>query len=192
VIRWVLPLSLFFASAGAAAVVVDVIGLWDVSGMVASRLQAVPVVGEAWTAYRLGQERSALLAREQERLRQWEQALRAEEARLEAMRRELAARQDELARREAELDQRAQQLQAAEAVRQEATAREGLEQTVELVEAMRPQEAAALLARLDDATVARILGRMDRRRAAAVMALMDPDRIARLLKSHLVKPNPAN
>lgn len=181
--------ALFFQSVGVSAlfvvsvvvmfVVLQVTGLWNWFNPLTRRMATWPMMAPHVEMYRLGREDWRVLQSEQARLETWEIELRVEADRLAEEQRALRRAQNELDLERARLAAWEDELHARQAlVERLEDEQQALERLREVYEAMRPQEAARILADLSDEEVSRILMDMDPRTAAAILAAFAADRAA--------------
>lgn len=166
-------------------VVVQAIGLWDWLNPLTRRVATWPVVAPHVEMYRLGREDWRVLQDEQERLAAWETELQLEAERLAQEERALHAAQNELSVERGRLEQwEAELTDRQAAVERLEDEHEALERLREVYEAMRPQEAARILADMTDDEVALLLADMDPRTTAAILAAFPVEKateVSRLL-----------
>lgn len=106
-----------------------------------------------------------------------EDSLRALLSQIETQRTLLESEREELSAMRGDIDSvlvRFRETQSKEALRQ-----------AKLLSAMKPDEAAGILARMDDASMHAVLLRMSNKAASKVMTKLDPDRLARLSMEEL-------
>lgn len=168
---------LFITSVVVLFVVLQVIGLWDWLNPLTRHLASTPVLAPHVEMYRLGREDWRVLQDEQARLASWETELKAQADRLAEQESALKRAQDELEQAWA----RVAAWEAELASRQAAVERledeqRSLERVRELYEAMRPQEAARIMADMSDDEVARLLEDMDPRTASAILTALPVDK----------------
>lgn len=170
---------LFLFSLVVLFTVLQVTGLWDWLNPLTRQLAATPALAPHVEMYRIGRQEWGALQDEQARLAAWEAQLSLEAERLAEQERALreAQSQLELERRrladwEAELEDR---LALVERLEDEQRA---LQQLREMYEAMRPQEAARILADMSDTEIAALLADMDPRTAAAILAALPVEKAA--------------
>lgn len=170
---------LFLVSVAVFLLVLQATGLWDWMNPLTRRLLEWPVLAPHVEMYRLGREAWGDLQSERARLAEWEKRLSVEEARLaeleralqrsqnqlELQRQQLAAWEAELTARQAALERLEDERQAVQRVR-------------EMYEAMRPQDAARILADMADEEVAALLIDMDPRTAANILAALPVQKAA--------------
>lgn len=101
---------------------------------------------------------------------------------LRALRAQLRIEQEELAARTAALEQRISDWQALQE-EQDASDAQRIAGMARIYSSMKPEAAARVLVRLDDATFEQVVAKLDKRAAGKILALIDPDRVARLVHS---------
>lgn len=177
--KTVAAMLLFFVSIAVLFAVLQATGLWNWFDPLTRRLTAWPVAAQHVEMYRLGRRDWRVFQDEEQRLASWEAELTAEAERLALEQKTLRTAQNELdlehqrlAAWESELDARQA---VVERLEQE---HEALERLREVYEAMRPQEAARILADMTDEEVASLLLDMDPRTAASILAAFPVDKAA--------------
>ena len=128
--------------------------------------------------YRQPVEFAASIQKEEQKLREEAEQLRQLAERLETQRRELDAERTALGKQLRELKAAVGPASEAEA----AGIGKEMAKLVKMYEAMPPEEAAAVLENLPDATVARVLLHMRGRQAAQVMGSLNPNKAADVSK----------
>jgi flagellar motility protein MotE (MotC chaperone) len=107
-------------------------------------------------------------------------SLRAVRMQVKLEQEQLAARTAELQAAMAEWKAKQQTLDAEAAKRVAALAK--------VYSSMKPEAAARVLMRLDDATFEQVLAKLDKRQAGKILALIDPERMARLTQQAAQTP----
>lgn len=175
--------GLLLTSLVVAAAAGEYIGLWSVSRPLLRWAASIPAVAPHVQMYRIGRGDWEEWQQERDALVQWQMDLEREArrltdewARLETERRALEAREEALRREEARIAARLEELEQAE--ERAAT----IDRLREIYEAMRPEEAAAVAEKLEDAVLLQLLTNMEPARAARLLGQLDPDRAARLTR----------
>ncbi|MBM3317135.1 MAG: hypothetical protein FJY75_04700, partial [Candidatus Eisenbacteria bacterium] len=114
-------------------------------------------------------------------------ALGAQADSLRALRAQVRLEQEALAARSAELEGRIESWKALQQADDDAHARQ-IASLARVYSAMKPEAAARVLVRLDEATFEQIVARLEPRAAGKILALIDPERVARLARP--ARPSP--
>lgn len=174
-----LVILLLFISIGAAFVVAQVTLLWDWLNPLTRYMTTWPVMQPHLEMYRLGREEWRALEAHRETLDVRELDLQGRAARLQDEQQALRAAQNELelergrlAALERDLEEREGRIAALE------EARASLDGLREVYAAMRPQEAATILADLRPEEIASLLADMPPRQAGSILAALPKERAA--------------
>lgn len=175
--KTILVILLFIVSIVTALFVVQVTSLWDWLNPLTRKMVAWPVLQPHVEMYRHGREEwgevearvQALEVREldlqgrHERLDDEQRQLKTAQNELELEQARLAAWEQTLQRREAELDERESSLTSLDNLR-------------EVYAAMRPQEAASIMADMEPEEIVSLLNDMPPRQASAILAALPRDK----------------
>lgn len=148
-----------------------------VSGLLLQGL-AVPLPGdelalaEEASSPRDMNEQALRLQQKEKELRAWEEELKEREAQIQPLQEEIDRKMAELEEIQANLTDFAKKL----AEREKALKDTKVEHLVSLYQAMEPERAAAIMSKLEVATVVRILGNMRGKSAGLILAAMPPER----------------
>jgi flagellar motility protein MotE (MotC chaperone) len=108
---------------------------------------------------------------------------------LRALRMQVQLEQEQLAARAGELQTTIAQWKTEQQGR-DAEATKRITAMAKIYSTMKPEAAARVLVRLDDATFEQVVAKLDKRQAGKILALIDPDRLARLTQSGAPKSTP--
>lgn len=159
-----------------ALYVAQVTLLWDWLNPLTRQLATWPVMQPHVEVYRLGQERWNEVETRQQALDVRELDLDGRFERLQEEQRQLRAAQNELELEQVRLAEWEEELEAwAEALAETAERMASLDNLREMYAAMRPQEAAAIMADLEPAEVAALLSDMSPRQASGILAALPRD-----------------
>jgi flagellar motility protein MotE (MotC chaperone) len=106
---------------------------------------------------------------------------------LRALRTQVKLEQEQLASRAAELQTTIAQWKTEQQARDTEAAKR-IAGLAKIYSTMKPEAAARVLVRLDDATFEQVVAKLDKRQAGKILALIDPDRLARLTQQGAPAP----
>lgn len=106
---------------------------------------------------------------------------------LRSLRMQVKLEQEQLASRAAELQTTIAQWKTGQQER-DTDAAKRIAGLAKIYSTMKPEAAARVLVRLDDATFEQVVAKLDKRQAGKILALIDPDRIARLTQQGAPAP----
>ena len=180
-LKWAFAVSLLLASILVAAATGQYLGFWNLTEPVITWALGIPGMSRHVEYYRAGRHDWEEWQARQQAMEEWERDLRREAQRLglewsrvEEERRTLQQRADELRREKEWLESRLAELRALEQLHM------NVERLRDIYNAMRPEEAARVMERLENETVVRILTAMEPRQAGRVLGQLDPQRAAEL------------
>lgn len=106
---------------------------------------------------------------------------------LRALRMQVRLEQEQLAARAAELQTTIADWKTQQQARDTEAAKR-IASLAKIYSTMKPEAAARVLVRLDDATFEQVVAKLDKRQAGKILALIDPDRLARLTQQGASTP----
>ena len=137
-----------------------------------SSFQGTVALAEEETRKAPSREDTQALSEKEQRLQKWEEDLKEREKQILPLQQEIDRKMAELEEIQANLTAFAKKL----AEREKALNDTKVQHLVSLYQAMEPEQAAAIMSKLDIPTVVRILGNMRGKSAGLILAAMSPER----------------